>query len=297
MGRAVAQCFASRGYQVHAWNRGEENRNAVQGMENITVHDSLEDAVEASSLVAMIVVADRNLQAATSIIHSISPLSWNNKTLVQYSTHEPTSIVAQEKLMHSLGANLIGGAIVAVPHLVCTNKGSYLVSTADEHLLEDALPVLQELGPVTTYPGNVGYAALAYFGLIQSLQFGLAGHELSLLLMKRYGAPKTLVEQYLELIQRNVPNYFLRFSGLATKAVLEEDYESLSKSFLPSDAYLEIFEMHAQFVEQMGIVVEDTYLDPYLKAFRRLPADGSLGPTAIIEYYKTHDDDKTTNEL
>jgi hypothetical protein len=155
---------------------------------------------------------------------------------------------------------------------------------------------LQELGPVTTYPGNVGYAALAYFGLIQSLQFGLAGHELSLLLMKHYGAPKILVEQYLELIQMNVPNYFLRFSGLATRAVLEEDYESLAKMFLPSDAYLEILEMQAYFIKQMGIVLEDTYLDQYLKVFRRLPADGSLGPTAVIEYYKTTND-KTTNEL
>lgn len=295
MGRAVAQCFATKGYDVHVWNRGEENRSKVRGIENITVHDNVQDAVEASDIITMIVVADRNLQAAMSVIQSIPPLVWKHKTLVQYSTHEPTSILAQETLMKSLGANLIGGAIVAVPHLVCSNKGSYLVSSADEQLLESVSPILQELGPVTPYPGNVGYAALAYFGLIQSLQFGLAGHELSLLLMKRYGAPRPLVEQYLQLIQTNVPSYFIRFSGLATRAVLDDDYESLAKSFLPSDAYLEILEMQAFFCEQMGIVVEDTYLYQYLQVFRRLPADGSVGPTAVIGYYKTNDEE--TREL
>lgn len=297
MGRAVAECFASKGYRVHAWNRGKENRDKVRGVTNITVHDDLQSAVEASDSIAMVVVADRNLQAATGIIHSIPKESWKNKTLIQYSTHEPTSILAQEKLMESLGGRLVGGAIVAVPHIVCSSKGSYLVSSTDDDLLEETMPVLEALGPVTTYPGNVGYAALAYLGLIQSLQFGLAGHEFSLLLMKRYGAPRKLIEQYLELVQSSIPTYFIRFSGLATKAVLDNDYESLAKTFLPSNAYLEILEMQAFFCEQMGVVLEDTYLDQYLKVFRRLPSDGSVGPTAVIEKYKTNADVGTTAEL
>jgi 3-hydroxyisobutyrate dehydrogenase-like beta-hydroxyacid dehydrogenase len=81
-------------------------------MDNITVHDDLKEAVDASALVAMVVVADRNLQAATSIINSVPPTSWKDKTLIQYTTHEPTSIVAQERLMESLGAKLVGGQIV-----------------------------------------------------------------------------------------------------------------------------------------------------------------------------------------
>jgi 3-hydroxyisobutyrate dehydrogenase-like beta-hydroxyacid dehydrogenase len=246
----------------------------------------------------MVVVADRKLQAATSIIESIPKESWKDKTLIQYSTHEPTSILAQEKLMNELGARVVGGAIVAVPHLVCSSTGSYLVSSTHDDLLEETMPVLEELGRVTTYPGNVGYAALAYLGLIQSLQFGLAGHELSLLLMKRYGAPRKLVEQYLELVQTSIPPYFLRFSGLATKAVLDNDYESLARSFLPSDAYLEILEMQAFFCEEMGVVLEDTYLAQYLRVFRRLPKDGSVGPTAVIEQYKTVERESTsTSEL
>lgn len=298
MGRAVAECFASKGYHVHAWNRGEENRDKVRGVPNITVHNDIQSAVEASpNVIAMVLVADRNLEAATSVIEAIPKESWKNKTLVQFSTHEPMSILAQEKLMESLGAKLVGGAIVAVPHIVCSNIGSYMVSSANDDLLEEVVPVLEALGPVTTYPGNVGYAALAYFGLIQSLQFGLAGHELSLLLMRRYGAPRKLVEQYLELIQASVPTYFKRFSFLATKAVLDNDYKGLAKSFIPSPAYLEILEMQAQFCEKMGVVLADTYLDQYLKVFRRLPADGSVGPTAVVEYYKTNDEDTATAEL
>ena len=293
MGRAVAECFASKGYHVHAWNRGAENRYKVRGVPNITVHDDVEGAVEASQLVIMVLVADRHLESATSVITSIPKETWKNKTLVQYSTHEPTSILAQEKMMESLGAKLIGGAIVAVPHIVCSNTGSYMVSSTKDELLEETLPILKELGPVVTYPGNVGYAALAYLGLIQSLQFGLAGHELSLLLMKRYGAPRKLVEQYLELIQSSIPTYFKRFSRLATSAVLDNDYEGLAKTFLPSDAYLEILEMQAYFCGQMGVELEDTYLDQYLKVLRRLPKDGSVGPTAVIEYYKTKDIDAT----
>lgn len=295
MGRAVAECFASKGHLVHAWNRGEENREKVRGITNITVHNNLQEAVEASDLIAMVVVADRNLAAATAIIESIPPDVWKGKTLIQYTTHEPNSILAQEELMTSLGAKLIGGAIVAVPHLVCSKTGSYLVSTANDDLLEETMPILEELGPVTTYPGNVGYASLAYLGLIQSLQFGLAGHELSLLLMKRFGAPPALIQQYLTLVQGSIPTYFKRFSGLATKAVLEDDFESLARTFLPSDAYLEILEMQASFCEQMGVVVEDTFLDQYLIVFRRLPKDGSVGPTAVIQHYKTVDKADSSN--
>jgi hypothetical protein len=46
--------------------------------------------------------------------------------------------------------------------------------------------------------------------------------------------------------------------------------------------------MHAQFCKDMGIA-EPTYLDQYLKVFNRVPKDGSMGPTAVIEYYKITD--------
>ena len=150
------------------------------------------------------------------MITSIPKTSWENKTLVQYATQEPTSILEQKKSMESLEAKVIGGAIVAVPHIICSNTGSYMMSSTKDEMLEKSLPALRGLGQVVNYPGNVSYAALDYLELIRTLQFGLAGHELSLLLIKHYnGAPRNLVEYSI---------YFKRFSRLATNGVLDNDF-------------------------------------------------------------------------
>jgi 3-hydroxyisobutyrate dehydrogenase-like beta-hydroxyacid dehydrogenase len=232
MGQAFVKCFASKGYLVHAWNRSEKNRNITRefGLENLTVHEDLKSAVAASDMIIMVVAATGNLQASNSVIRGLPEHSWRGKTLIQYSSHDPTAIKAQEELVESLGAELIGGAIVGQTQTVCTSYGTYLVSSSNAELLEKAVPTLEALGPVSIYPGDVGYAALAYVGLIQSLQFGLAGHELTLLLMRRYGAPREIVEQYVKLVQGSVPPFFSQFADMTAQAVLANDYQGVSSS-------------------------------------------------------------------
>ena len=70
MGKALVQCYSKKGYQVHAWNRGEKNRKAVEALvlDNVKVYSDLKSAVEAAELIIMSVIGDKDLATATKII-------------------------------------------------------------------------------------------------------------------------------------------------------------------------------------------------------------------------------------
>jgi len=123
MGRAVARAYSNKGHQVHAWNRGQKNRDLDQEMnlKNVIVCDKPTEAVKHSSrLVLMMNAADEMLATAESVIRSVEKSVWKNKTLVQFASHEPFAIEAQEKLMTSLEATLVGCAVMAVATTVGT---------------------------------------------------------------------------------------------------------------------------------------------------------------------------------
>jgi len=285
MGRAVAKCYNNQGYRVHAWNRGKANRDLTRAMnlENVIIYDDPTEAVQQSDskLVLMMVLADEMLATAKSVIESIARTAWHEKTLIQFTSHEPYAIKEQEKLMMSLQANLIGGAMMAVPMTVGTDKGIFLVSSRDPTLVKNNLPSLEGLGTVVPFEGDTALASLADIGLLQGLQFGLAGNELSCLIFQRYGVDQQFKDTYVELIPKTTVPIFETLSQEASKAVFSNNYKDQAKTYTAA-GHLAVYEAHQYFFERMGLTGQ-TYLSIYLEQFRKV--DGSKGPSAIVETY------------
>lgn len=284
MGRAIAQCYSNKGYHVHAWNRGQANRDLVQAMslKNVVVYDDPTEAVMQSDLILMMVLADEMLATATSVIESVDQETWKDKTLVQFTSHEPFAIKAQEKLMTTtLQANLIGGAMMAVPTTVGSEAGIFLVSSKDPCLVATHLPALQALGTVVSFEGDVGLASLADIGLLQALQFGLAGNELSCLIFERYGVDQAFKDTYMELIPKTTLPIMEHLSHLSCEAVFGNNYEEQAKTYTTA-GHLAVYEAHQYFFERMGLRGL-TYLSVYLEQFRKV--QGVDGPSAIVNTY------------
>jgi len=283
MGRAIARSFSNKGYTVHAWNRGKPNRDRTQVMNlaNVILYNDPNEAVKQSSLILMTVLADEMLATAESVINSIDSKTWKGKTLVQFTSHEPFAIKAQEKLMDALQANLIGGAMMAVPATVGTEAGIFLVSAKDPFLVEKHLTALKVLGTVVSFEGDIGLASLADIGLLQTLQFGLAGNELSCYMFERYGVDQAFKDTYVELLPKTTLPILDHLSCLACKAVFSHSYEDQSKVYTVA-GHLAVYEAHQYFFQRMGLRGE-TYLSVYLKQFRKVK--GSDGPSAIVHTY------------
>ena len=282
MGREVAKCYNNRGYRVHAWNRGKANRDLTNAMnlDNVIIYDDPSEAVtQSDNLVLMMVLADEMLATAESVIKSIT--TWKGKTLVQFTSHEPFAIKAQEKLVASLQANLIGGAMMAVPTTVGTDEGIFLVSSRDPALIKKNLPALGVLGTVVPFEGDAALASLADIGLLQGLQFGLAGNELSCLIFQRYGVDQKFKDTYVELISKTTVPIFETLSKEASNAVFGNNYKDQAKTYTAA-GHLAVYEAHQYFFERMGLTGQ-TYLSIYLEQFRKV--DGSEGPSAIVKTY------------
>lgn len=288
MGRAVAQAYSNKGYKVHAWNRGEANRNRTKELhlDNVTVCDDLTEAVAKSNLVIMMVLADEMLATAESVIRSVDKLTWKGKTLVQFTSHEPFAIHAQEKLMTTeLGANLIGGAMMAVPTNVGTNAGIFLVSARDPAIVEQHRSSLQVLGTVVSLDGgDTGLAALADIGLLQGLQFGLAGNELSCWMFERYGVDQKFKDTYMELIPQTTVPIFRDLSREAADAIFRNNFKDQASTYTAA-GHRAVYEAHQYFFERMGLVDEPNYLSVYLERFRKVENGNTVGPSAIVNTY------------
>lgn len=286
MGKAIARGYLKCGIQVHAWNRGVEKRElAAQEVEGIRIYQTLAQAMEQSDFVVMAVVGDIMLKTANSIIQSIPATLWKGKTLAQFSTHEPTAIKAQERLMTELGAKLIGGAMMAVPETVGTNRGIFLVSSGDTRIVKDSLPLLEPLGRVVSLDGDdVGLASLMDIGFLQSMQFGLAGNELSCTIFQRYGVNQSFRDTYLALVPATVLPLHLETAKKESEAVFADEFHEMARTFLRASSHLAVFETHQFFFEQMGLH-EETYQTVYLKKFRTVPDIDNVGPAAIVKEY------------
>jgi len=180
MGQAIVQCYNQHGYQVHAWNRGDARRQQVRdlNLQNVQVHDDLEQVLAATDLLIMGIWGGVGLQNAQELIQSIPAKSWKGKTLLQYTAHDPLSAKNHEKLLHSLGASLIACSMIAEPREVC-GEGMMFVASSDTAKLEEFAPTLEKMGTLSKFEGDVGLASLADIGLLQSVMFGMAGMEMA----------------------------------------------------------------------------------------------------------------------
>ena len=271
MGQSIVQCYDQQGYQVHAWNRGEARRQQVKdlGLQNVQVHDELEEVLASTDLVIMAIWGGVDLQNAQELIQSIPAKSWKGKTLMQYSAHDPLSAKKHEKFLHSLGANLIAGSMMAEPREVCGKGGMFFVASTDSAKLKEFAPTLAKMGPLTEFEGDVGLASLADIGLLQSVYFGISGLEMAFLLMQQYGAPASFQEKFFELSKEVVRSFFPSWSQHVYHVITTKKWtETVDTKELCTD----LFEVWFDFMKKMG-VADDTVLHSYYKYVQRVPND------------------------
>eukprot|EP00546_Thalassionema_frauenfeldii_P013987 CAMPEP_0178929566 /NCGR_PEP_ID=MMETSP0786-20121207/20679_1 /TAXON_ID=186022 /ORGANISM="Thalassionema frauenfeldii, Strain CCMP 1798" /LENGTH=286 /DNA_ID=CAMNT_0020605853 /DNA_START=137 /DNA_END=997 /DNA_ORIENTATION=- len=276
MGKAVVKCFAKNDYSIHAWNRGERNRQVIKDLHlpNVEVYDQFYKAVEQSDIVFMHIDAGTNLANTNTLIRSTSESSsWKDKILIQFSS------IRQNKYMSSLDGTLVSGAFIAVPETICSDAAMILVSASEHSTLKTVNSTLSHLGSVVHFDNDIGLAALANMAIIQALTFGLAGHEMAHLLMEQYGAPLEFIEQCAQVIMSVVPSYAKMLYGIVSKSITSKQW---SQSYVPSQDMLNLLEMHARFLREMN-VKGDTYLEGYMKYLRKI-SNSTHGPSAWIQH-------------
>jgi hypothetical protein len=163
--------------------------------------------------------------------------------------------------------------------------------------------------------GDVGLASMVYLSLIQSLYFGLAGYELSLLLPSKY-LEKQQQQQHSKSSSGNatkddsIERILIRYQELAcipaflpiiSDTIIQQDWMS---SYVPASDAIKMFETHEYVFEKLGLV-QDSYHAVYLKYLRRTVAAGgegcegaagNIGISAVVQHY-SNDDNGDDQEL
>lgn len=289
MGKSMVKTFSKAGYSVHGWNRSEKNRTLVEEMSlpNVIVYSDLEEAVKACDIVIMNVVGDADLETATNLCNSIPPETWKGKILVQYTSHEPTAIKEHEKVLKSYGAIVIGGAMMATGESIGTDNAVFFhsVNRSDAsaaEAIDEVEPILKELGPFVAYKEDVGLASLADIAMIQTLFFGMAGHEVAMLLMKRYGASDEFVKSYMDVGTSVVPATLIHEMRTSCDAIMNDDYVKQGNDEFSAGAMIAVLDMHQAFMTKMGLV-NDTFAAGHRKYIGKVPA--KLGSSKVVDLY------------
>jgi 3-hydroxyisobutyrate dehydrogenase-like beta-hydroxyacid dehydrogenase len=291
MGRSIAACFATRGYHVYAWNRGEKGRQQARELHldnHLVVYDDIQDAMKQqdAAVVVMAVLGDPDLAAATQVIQSVPKALWKGKILVQYSSHEPLSIKDQEAFLQKemYEVSLIGGAIITAPEMVCSDEAVYLLSSSDNKTIKKASPTLETLGTLVLFEGgDVGAAALADVCEIQSEFFGIAGVEMCHLLMELYGVNAEYKQRVTDFVTEHAPTNMAYFIPMIANAIRTNDFDAEAQS-APAKALLSVLEMHHRFMEKLGIV-DDVFTKSYSKYLKQVPGDH--GFSEVVKFYTT----------
>jgi len=289
MGKAMSECFASRGYQVHAWNRGEAKRTAMRdaAVDGVTVYDDARQAVEASDTVVVMFASEPNLKSVRDFVESLPDTVWkkDGKALVNFASQEPYAAKELEKLLESLGVEHVGGAMIAVPETICTEGSVVLTSAPDrsQQALERVTPTLQALGRLETFEGDVGYGSLVDIALIQTLFFGMTGYELSLLFLEKYGVPQSIIDRFVDLSIELFPLYFPHFFRVVGDAIINRNWKT---SYMTTEAMVQVLEMHGDFLKKIGIADDGVYNSAYLKHIKKLhKSEPDSGCSAVVKHY------------
>lgn len=293
MGMAVVKCIASSSsVQVHAWNRGAAKRQALKEMElsNVYVHESMADAIQSSNIV-MTMIDDwegtvqmiRESSKTTSEDGDIWKISTEEgkktgtreKILLLFSTYSPKDIQDFYQKSGNATGSTMGGAIVGVPQTICSPK-AFILSSGDQSN-QEVNELLDTLGTHVSFVGDSGLAPLANIALIQTITFGIAGHEMSQLLFQKYpGVNDDFVQKYNSFVTQVVPTYIGMLMPLISKGI----------PYVPAKTFLNVMNLHMKFMIDLGIS-DDTYLSGYIKYLQRVTEETSndkYGPADWIRH-------------
>lgn len=296
MGMAIVKCLASKSSMIiHAWNRGDEKRQQLQSLayHNVHVHDNINNAIQSSNIIVTMIddwngttnmmyesMNDMSNSSNNDLVWSTTSSGNNDmihkfKTLVLFSTYTPHDIKTFQRLVERF-VHVWGGAIVGVPQTIGTPLAFILSSSSsdDDHNITSSssanqntmiINMLNQLGTHVHFEGDIGLASLANIALIQTITFGIAGHELVQLLLQQYNHTNGIVkyelfmESYNSFVIQIVPKYITMLLPLISKG----------QSYVPMKTFYHVTKMHYQFMDEIGIMISDTYLHGYIQSLEK----------------------------
>lgn len=309
MGMSIVKCLVSSTQTtttpitVHAWNRGEKKREHLKSLSlnNVHVHDNMNDAIQSSNII-LTMIDDWNgtsIMMYESIINNNNPHIWsssssldhnmnhNKKTLILFSTYTPHDIQRFHNMV-SQYVNVWGGAIIGVPQTICT-PNAFVLSSSSSNIDDDSVEndisnstimidhhqiikniILNKLGTYIHFNNNIGLASLANIGLIQTITFGIVGHELIQLVFKQYNNTSTtdssnmiinndFIEIYNNLMIQIVPKYMTMLLPLVSKGI----------TYVPIQTFYNVMKMHYIFMMELNINIHNTYLHGYIESLHK----------------------------
>lgn len=301
MGKALAQCYSQNGYRVHAWNRGSQRREEMkaENLEGVTVYDDLQEAVEKTDTVIVMFASEPELKTVKEVIKTAPKETWKGKTLINFASQEPFSAKELDSMLESYGMDHVGGAMIAVPETICGPASVVLTSAPERstNAFQKVAPALQILGRLENFEGDVGYGSLLDIALILTLNFGMTGFELALLVLEKYGAPAEYQDRFVAMSVELFPVYFPHFFVVTKDSIRNRKWD---ESYITLKAATDTANMHADFLKKMGIV-DDIYINTYAKYLKKaLKAKEGEGVSTVVKQYSNDGfsfAEKMTDEL
>lgn len=350
MGKAIAKCFMKHGYTVHAWNRTpQKNRDWIGGDHSsdshrlFVTHGSARAAILASNTTVLVINSAPHLKTVKDILldhkeddSSISIL--RGKTIVNMVNHDPYSGQDLDVMLSNAGAHHVAALLFGVPESVCSPGSHILLGAANNRpvaaakaaatnekesgllvsfLRDDMVPLLQHLGQVHDFTscGDVGIASVVYLCLVQSLYFGLAGYELSLLILQKYLASieiklgseslvqHGLLDQYQKLASTLLKTFLPALLPVISNTIVNQEW---TRSYVPAAAVMDMFELHDIVLDRLQLL-PDSYHTTYSKYLRQTVETAAargddpekIGVSAVVQHYSItkNDDSQTDTEL
>jgi 3-hydroxyisobutyrate dehydrogenase-like beta-hydroxyacid dehydrogenase len=304
MGRAILQCYRKHGYMVHGWNRTPRHDEYLAD-EGVTIHNTIEEAVAATDVILVVINSEPHLKTVHDLLIPTDAAPGGSllqgKTLINFVNHEPFAAQDLERELEIRRMDHVAGSLFAIPEAICSPGALILLSAPERssEAMEKVIPSLSLLGKVESFAGDVGYGSIVNLALIQTLYFGLAGFELALLVLEKYGTAPETSDRFLELEQQVVRSqYYPHLSKVVASNVRNREW---NKSYVPAQAALEMFEMHAACFARLGIV-DDTFHSSYMKYLKLAVEDqADIGISAVVNYYGVEESKleeiKTRDEL
>lgn len=292
MGKAVLQCYRKHDYHVHGWNRTPRH-DEFRSDKGVTIHDTVEEAIAASDTILVVINSEPHLKTVHKLLlpHG-APMATSKlagKTLINFVNHEPFAAKDLEMELEAHNMDHVAASLFAVPEAICSPGALLLVSAPmrSTTTMERLIPSLSLLGTVESFTGDVGYGSVVILGLIQTLYFGLAGFELALLLLEKYGMPPETIDRFLQLERQVVrEQYYPHLSQVVASNIREREW---TKSYVPAQAALDMFEMHAACFTRLHIV-GDTFQSVYVKYLTlAVEEQQDVGISGVVKHYNVDD--------
>jgi 3-hydroxyisobutyrate dehydrogenase-like beta-hydroxyacid dehydrogenase len=167
LGSAMARAFLDNGYQLTVWNRSPARASAFDGIAGIA--SSVPEACRASEVIIACMI---DPSACDSVLrHPETEAAIRGKLLVQLTTTTPADARSEAEWANRCGAQYLGGAILASPSTVGTDRAMAFYSGPRE-AFDRYRSWLQVLAPNSVYYGEeIGRAATMDHALLE-LSYG-----------------------------------------------------------------------------------------------------------------------------